>query len=532
MPTKPPVLDRRRPLWQRLFLLAFLGGGGLLLTLVALVITAVILFQRPGFQEWFFLQTVSREVGPPPPPPAGPRVPYPGPEPSAAQVTNSAGLFVPTNLWSVHLRFSTSQWDAVQPRRIPPLRGWLQADGSPLLRNPRAARAGLAGVLGFDQPWSQADLTFADVALTNVAIRFKGNGTFMGALGSAARPFKIDLDRHVAGRLFAGQSELNLHNLVADASLLRDTLAYEYFRGAGVPAPRTAYARVSLTVDGRWEQGFLGLYLLVENPDGHWLADALGTAGGAVFKPVTLELFHDLGDDWNLYEPVYDPKTPVSEAQRLRLRELARLVTHADDAEFARRADEFLDLPATARFLATEALLSNYDSLFDNGQNFILWLDPRTQRFGFSPWDLDHSWGEFPFAGTPDQRVRADLWHPWIGTNRFLERLYGVDAFRTLYREELTRQLDSLFVPDRLHRRIDELAGAIRPAVAGEPEERLQQFELAVQGRPETRSSDKAAAHARRRPAHDLKDFISRRAAEARAQLEGRSAGVIIRRGR
>src|SRR5439155_3008768 len=155
--------------------------------------------------------------------------------------------------------------------------------------------------------------------------------------------------------------------------------------------------------------------------------EVFGIKGVALLKPSTYELLYDLGDDWKAYEPIYDPKTKLTQPQQRRVIELARLVSRAGDAEFGRRIGEFIDLDEFARFLACEVLLAHYDGILMQGQNFFLYLDPRSNRFGILPWDQDHSWGEFPFIATADQRERASIWHPWARSNRFLERLFAVE---------------------------------------------------------------------------------------------------------
>src|SRR5262249_9152707 len=142
-----------------------------------------------------------------------------------------------------------------------------------------------------------------------------------------------------------------------------------------------------------------------------------------IFKPVTYQLFEHIGDAWPAYEPIYDLKTAATDAQKSRVIDFARLVSFADKSEFARRLGEFLDLDEFARFLAGEVLLSCYDGLLSDGQNFYVYLDPKSNKFGFIPWDLDLAWGGFFLLGTEFERQRASLWHPWVGENRFLERV-------------------------------------------------------------------------------------------------------------
>lgn len=402
-----------------------------------------------------------------------------------------------------------------------------------MLRNPRASRAGIAGVLGWELPWSSGNFEFSGLSFTNAAIRYKGNGTFLAGFRNRRHPFKLDLNEHVPGQRLVGRDEINLHNLAADASCISDTLAYEFFRDAGVPAPRTTFARVFITVEDQWERQLFGLYAMVENPDKDWIETWRPKTSVALFKPVTQRLFEDLGGVWADYEEIYDPKTKPSDHQKERLLELCRLTSHANDAEFAERVGDFVDLDQFATFFACNALLSNYDSILDNGQNYLLWHDPTTDRFGLSPWDLDHSWGAFPFVGTREQRERASLFHPWIGEKLFLERLFNTPAFVEKYRAELDRLLTSLFIPERLSARIDELASVIRPALAEQSSSRLQRFERAVADEDaEPAAEGEQRGRHRDGQVHSLKRFIRVRAEEARAQLDGRSEGVRLSRGR
>ncbi|HYV28329.1 MAG TPA: CotH kinase family protein [Candidatus Eisenbacteria bacterium] len=439
-----------------LTIIGLICGGGFLL-LVVLGVTAFLLFRSPKFQAWLWPRIMSLQAKAAlpdlPPVPQGP--PYHGFTPKASDARTAADLYRATNIWTVHLKFTHRQWDELGPRRVAPVSNWLGPEGPVTLRNPAASRPGVAGILGFDFPWSRAEVEFGGVRFTNAGARFKGNGTFLSALRAYKRPFKLDLNKHESQQQLAGRTALNLANLGADFSCLSDALAYELFRDAGVPAPRTAYARVFLTIDGNFKKRLLGLYALVENLDEEWAEEVFGIKGVALFKPSTYELLYDLGDDWKAYEPIYDPKTKLTQPQQRRVIELARLVGRAGDAEFGSRIGELIDLDEFARFLACEVLLAHYDGILMQGQNFFLYLEPRSNRFGIVPWDQDHSWGEFPFIATADQRERASIWHPWARSNRFLERLFAVEDFKNRYRAELERVLATLFVPERLNRRID-----------------------------------------------------------------------------
>lgn len=442
----------------------------------------------------------------------------------AGTVRNARDLYHTTNIWLAHLSFTREQWKALEANHIGPLPNFLRPDGLVNLRNPRAQRSGVAGVLGYDFDWTHAGIEFAGVPFTNVAVRVKGN---IGSLCTPKRSFKVDLNKLTKGQKLGGIDELTFNNLVWDYSFLHEALGYEFFRDAGVPAPRTAYAWLTATVKGKWDRKPFGLYLMVESVGEEFAKEQFGSKKTPVFKPVTYKLFEHLGDEWSAYAAIYDLKTEATLEQQRRVIDFARLVSSATDAEFAAQVGDFLDVDEFARFLAVEVLLSHYDSILSLGQNFFMYLHPRSNKFGFIPWDLDSAWGHFWLA-EKEEFERASIWHPWVGENRFIERVMAVEEFRRIYRGHLEDFLASVFVPDRLHRRIDEMAAVIRDPVSAESAFRLNKFEQAVGLKP-LKPSPGETKNGVNHPPHELKPFIEGRARSVRRQLDGQSKGVIVK---
>ena len=106
----------------------------------------------------------------------------------------------------------------------------------------------------------------------------------------------------------------------------------------------------------------------------------------------------------------------------------------------------------------------------------------------------------------------------------------ALESFRQFYREQLEKLLAQLFVPSRLHQRIDAVAKVVRGPIAAESDFRLGKFEQAVNDRREERSTGGNPQGANR-PAHQLKRFIEARVKSVRDQLDGKSDGVILERG-
>jgi hypothetical protein len=237
-----------------------------------------------------------------------------------------------------------------------------------------------------------------------------------------------------------------------------------------------------VTVPGLHERRYFGLYSLVENVDDDFEQARFDSKKGALYKPVLPDVFVYSGEDWAAYDQAYDPKNGASAKEKRRVIDFAKLVTSGSDEEFARRAGEYLDLDEFARFLAVTVWLSTMDSILAVGQNYYLYQSQGSGKFQFFPWDLDHSFGQFPMIGTQEVRENLSIMKPWQGQKRFLERLFKVEAFKTLYLERMREFSATIFMPERFGPQVEEIAAAIRPAVKEESEEKLGRFDRTVAG--------------------------------------------------
>lgn len=404
--------------------------------------------------------------------------------------------------------------------------GMLQPGNFPIsLEGGAGKRNGLASIMGVEFNQVHADLEFEGARLANVGVRYKGNGSFVMLKGPLLkRSFKVDLNDFAKGQRLAGAAKLNFHNRAGDDSFVTESVAYALYRAAGVPAPRTAYARVFVTAPPTYEHTYFGLYSVVENVDEVFEKDRFGTKKGAIFKPTTQALFGDLGDDWSAYAHSYDPKTELTKAQQRRVIDFGQLVTYADDAEFARRLGDFVDLDAFARFIAVTTFTSNTDSILHTGQNFYLFLHPKTHRFHFIPWDVDGAFGQI--FGEQMKMAKLGIDHPWAGSNRFLERVFKTDAFLKLYHARLAEFAKTVFDPARVRREVDATAKAVRPAVAEESKERLAAFDKANAEAPAKADTGLFGTGLfADKPGKSIKRFVDARTPAVLDQLAGKSTG-------
>jgi len=182
-----------------------------------------------------------------------------------------------------HLTMSEQQFAALVPA------GGAQF-GPPGFGPPRKQPEGThRNTFGVDFPWSQGDLTFDGETFNNVGVRYRGNYTFTATARSLKRSMKFDANRNVAGQKLDGLTMLNLNCAVSDPSRAREAFSYEFFRDAGVPAPRTSFAELTLTVPGKYDKEFVGVYTLVEQVNKGFLKRHFKDGKGMLLKPEGLQ---------------------------------------------------------------------------------------------------------------------------------------------------------------------------------------------------------------------------------------------------
>jgi hypothetical protein len=434
-------------------------------------------------------------------------------------------FFDAATLHRFDLTVSHEGWDAMSPgwsgRRHGWFEGWaVQPATRPATTTTTTTAAATKPIvldvhghpMGRSFRYVRAELEFDGKPHGGVAVRFKGNSSYVASEASYKRPMKVDFNRVEDGRDFLGLNCLNFNNNALDPSLLREHLAYAMFREAGVPAPRTALASVTLTVDPLVKQKRLGAYVIVEDVDKRFLKSRFGSGEGLLLKPEGETPFRYMGDDLEPYLSEYTAKTKASPEVGKRLVELAKLVDGSDDATFEAKLESFMDVDEFLRFLAVNVLLSNYDSILALGHNYYIYIDPLSLKAHFIPWDLNMSFGGYVRIPAK-QSARCSIDRPCVGRNRLIDRVLKIERFRERYHATLGELNDSVFQPERLVARVEKLDEMIREA----------------KGWPKEPSNPSVARGALAEPPA-LKQFIRDRHSSVAAQLSGDVTGVYVPR--
>lgn len=272
------------------------------------------------------------------------------------------------------------------------------------------------------------------------SLRTSGNLTN----GTPKSSYKISLDDK-DDRLF-GMKALNLKSMWNDVSQMREALAWQMFREAGVVAPRHTYARVCVDgqKNGQALTKYLGLYSVIEQIDKAMIRDHFGKKNedGNLYKqywadadvgPATLGYRKAGTDDsgaqykkkTNIDERTYQLKTNDGErdpAERKTYDDLALLVRtiHGvglpgegdgkfESAAFAESLSQVFNVKQFLRWTALNALLGAWDNYWATPANYYLYNSGKKDAgsgfmaqpyFTWLPWDYDNTFGQdFTNAG-------------------------------------------------------------------------------------------------------------------------------------
>lgn len=315
------------------------------------------------------------------------------------------------------------------------------------------------------------------------AVRYKGSyGTLYGCFDGGERTcrklsLKVSFNETDPDGEFHGLRKLNFHSLERDPSKLRDSIGYRIFRRFGVPAPRTAFARLAVNGED------LGLFLIVENVDGRF----------------TRVRYPD-GGEGNLYDavwPVHAGPEPyllglktnedVGDVSRM-VRFAAELAASTDDAGFNATLARWKVDDGLARYMAIARLIDHWDDVTafycgggpDCGNHNFYWYESsREDRVWLVPWDLDNTLDDNPLrsGGYPDwdqTEVGCELIDRGGGNfmrapscDPILRRL--VAAGREPYVAHTEELLATEFAEDALAARIEVLSALVADEVASDP---------------------------------------------------------------
>ena len=287
-----------------------------------------------------------------------------------------------------------------------------------------------------DPVFVPADIFYNDTQWYHVGVRFKGNSSLQTSWSSGILKlsFKLDFDEfeddypQIDNQRFFGFKKLSLKNNFDDRSMLREKVAGDVFRNAGIAAPHTALYAVYVDVgDG---PVYFGVYTMVEEiddtvidtqfpdddgnlykPDGAGASFANGTFSESVFVKKTNEDDSDWSDIQQLFTALHDG-------------------TRTTDPETWRQnLDAVFDTEVFLTYLAANTVIQNWDTYGRMTHNYYLYNNAETGQLTWVPWDNN----EALQSGKREGALDLDFRNLAPGAWPLIEYLYDDPVYHARY---------------------------------------------------------------------------------------------------
>ena len=368
-----------------------------------------------------------------------------------------------------------------------------------------------------DSPYTYVEATVSidGVVFPRVAIRKKG---FLGSLNSSRPSLKVKLNHaHKTGQI-DGLTNLTFNNNQQDVSLISQFMGYSLFHAAGLPAPRCAYAQLS--VNGQ----SLGVYSHVERIHLPLLKRAFGHDDGVLYEGTVVDFFEGWAES-------FEKKLGKDKVGRQKIKQLIQVLKW-DSQSIETAIGGLIDLNSFYTFWAMEGLLGFWDGYSGNSNNFFIYLNPETDKFHFIPWGADSLFERY-------SPIRDDRKDPVSVKTKGLiaHKLYQLESGRQRYGQALKRLLEECWDEKRLLKETERIEVLLKPylLISQNPEVDLGEVEGKVKKRwnrlkkateKEKRSKEKAKAEPEKGEDHQSVDEFVQSLKERREFIRQRRVEI------
>jgi hypothetical protein len=311
-----------------------------------------------------------------------------------------------------------------------------------------------------------AEVFYNEVEWYRVGVRFKGNSSLQSTWqrGNLKLSFKLDFDEfeddypQIDNQRFYGFKKLHLKNNYNDESMLREKVAGDAFRNAGLGASRTAFYTVY--VDYGDGPTYFGVYTMVEDVEDTLLDTYFSDDSGNLYKPDGDAASFAAG---TYDEDEYEKKNNEDEADFTDVASLLSILHDdsrtTDAATWRTNLEAVFDTDVFLKYLAANTVIQNWDTYGRMTHNYYLYNNPDTNKLTWIPWDNNEALqfgnmgGSLPldFSG-----LNASEW-PLIGY------LYQDDVYKAQYDAYVQEIVDDAFSVSNIQSQYATYSSLIEP---------------------------------------------------------------------
>lgn len=251
------------------------------------------------------------------------------------------------------------------------------------------AKAGAGG--GFPNSESEyvdVTLKFNNKTWKNVGFRLKGNSSLSQAWGQGnyKLPFRLNFDKFedtypgIKNQHFYGFEELTFSPGIKDQSLIREKVAADIFRLAGVPAAQTAFYRVYIDFGAGLK--YCGVYAGIEIPEDNMVKSQFGEEKGNVYKPES-KLASFVQSE---FEKKNNEETPDYSDVQAFITALNSSLRTSNPAQWRSNLEQTFNVDHYLKYLAVNNAIVNWDVYGSMAHNYYLY-NHTSKKLTWIPWD-------------------------------------------------------------------------------------------------------------------------------------------------
>lgn len=330
-----------------------------------------------------------------------------------------------------------------------------------------------AGLVDTDEDpiFVPSEVFYNGIEWYRVGVRFKGNSSLQTSWqnGILKLSLKLDFDEfeddypQIDNQRFYGFKKLHLKNNYDDNSMLREKVAGDVFRNAGLAGSHTAF----YTVYEDHGDGpiYFGVYTMVEDVENTLLDDYFDDDDGNLYKPDGDAASFALG---TYDEDEYVKKNNEDEADFSDVSSLLSILHDdsrtTDAATWRTNLDAVFDTDVFLKYLAANTIVQNWDTYGRMTHNYYLYNNPNNNKITWIPWDNNEALqygkmgGSLPldFSG-----LNSSEW-PLIGY------LYADEVYKAQYDVYVQEIVDDAFSVSNIQSQYSTYSALIEPYATSE----------------------------------------------------------------
>jgi spore coat protein H len=248
----------------------------------------------------------------------------------------------------------------------------------------------------------------------------------------------------------------------SDPSLIREKVAADIFRQAGVPAAQTAFYKVY--IDFGAGRKYCGVYTMVEIVDDTMVKAQYGEDKGNIYKPESSFLTFN--------QAQFEKKNNETEADYTDVKNFITALNSplrtSDRAMWRTNLEKTFDVDHYLKYLAANNTIVNWDAYGAIAHNYYLYTAP-DKRIRWIPWDHNEALKSTSTgAGGGAGRGVVSLAMTEVAASWPLLKYMAEDpVYYTKYKQHVKTFAETVFVPAKINALIDKNQALIAPFVTG-----------------------------------------------------------------